>query len=322
MIKLSIIVPVYNVEEYIEECVQSLLKQTLKDIEIIVVNDGTKDSSIDKIKHLQSDNLIIIHQENAGLSAARNTGLNHAKGEYVTFVDSDDFIIYEEAYEQMYELAKTNHCDIVYGNALKYFSETKNYPLNTVYENDYPNCLSIDEFLVSVLKQKETFAPVWLYLYRRHLLVENNLQFKVGIYHEDEEFTPRVMIRANKVGIYNRVFYFYRQRQGSIVNSKLNVKMGDDVLEACVDLEPLLKTISNDNVRKLYLNYLAALMIEQIYKYKMTNLPKMYKTLILRNSCEKGSKLRSILISVNTQLYLKLEAAFRKNISGPDKFSI
>lgn len=311
MTKLSLVVPVYNVEDYIEECIQSLLQQTLDDFEIIIVNDGSTDGSIKRISNINSPKLKIIHRENGGLSAARNTGLEHATGEYIAFVDSDDYIIYPEAYEEMYKIAKSTQSDVIYGNALKYFSKDKFYPLNSEVKGNQQDVLSSDEFLIKVLKEKETFAPVWLYLYKRDLLMDNKLMFKEGIYHEDEQFTPRALIKAKQIGIYRKVFYLYRQRQGSIVNSNLNVQMGYDVLETCKELEAQLKLISNRRLRKLYLNYLAALIIEQIYKYKMNDVRFEYRSFILTNSCEIGSKLRAILININIKVYLRLEEKFR-----------
>ncbi|MDO4924791.1 MAG: glycosyltransferase [Turicibacter sp.] len=311
MTKLSIIVPVYNVQDYIEECIQSLLKQTLDDFEIIVVDDGATDDSIKRISHLKSPKLRIIRRENGGLSAARNTGLKNAKGEFIAFVDSDDYIILPNAYEEMYNLAKKTQSDVVYGNALKYFSDENKFPLNHQIQSNSKEVLTSDEFLFEVLKHKETFAPVWLYLYKRNLLVENMLMFKKGIYHEDEQFTPRVLTKANQVAIYHKVFYFYRQRVGSIVNSKLNIKMGYDVLQTCKELAPQLDLIQNKQIRKLYLNYLAALSIEQIYKYKMYDISQEYKKFILRYSSEIGSKIRAILINANVRLYLILEEKFR-----------
>ena len=311
MTKLSIVVPVYNVQDYIEECIQSLLQQTLDDFEVIVVNDGTTDESIERISHIQSPKLRIIHRENGGLSAARNTGLKNAIGEFVAFVDSDDYIILPNAYEEMYNLAKSTRSDVIYGNALKYFSEENKFPLNNQIKLNQKDLLTSDEFLLEVLKEKETFAPVWLYLYKRNLLVDNELMFKEGIYHEDEQFTPRVLTKATQIGVYRKVFYFYRQRMGSIVNSKLNVKMGYDVLQTCEELAPQLKLIQNKKVRTLYLNYVAALVIEQVYKYKMNDISREYKKFILRYSSEIGSKLRAILINTNVNIYLKLEEKFR-----------
>lgn len=122
-IKVSIIVPVYNVEDYIEECIDSIVNQTLKEIEIIIVNDGTKDNSIKKIeKYLSDPRVVLINKENGGLSSARNAGLKLAKGEYISFIDSDDFIeltMLEDLYNN------SEDSEIVFSDIILYNNITK-----------------------------------------------------------------------------------------------------------------------------------------------------------------------------------------------------
>ena len=120
--KISVIIPVYNVEEYIEQCVESVVNQTLKEIEIIIVNDGTQDNSMKKIERfLLDDRIIVINKENRGISSARNCGLKIAKGEYIAFVDSDDFID-EMMLEKLYENSENK--DIVISNVIEYNNVT------------------------------------------------------------------------------------------------------------------------------------------------------------------------------------------------------
>lgn len=117
-IKVSVIIPVYNVEEYIEKCLDSVVNQTLKEIEIIVVNDGTKDNSMKKIEKYFSDSRIkIINKQNGGQSSARNAGLAISKGEYISFIDSDDFIE-EKMLEELYN--ESENTDIVFSDSLNY----------------------------------------------------------------------------------------------------------------------------------------------------------------------------------------------------------
>lgn len=122
-IKVSVIVPVYNVEEYIEECIESIVNQTLKEIEIIIVNDGTKDNSMKKIeKYLSDSRIVIINKENGSISSARNAGLKIARGEYVTFIDSDDFIkitMLEKLYDQ------TSDFEIIFSDFIFYNNNSK-----------------------------------------------------------------------------------------------------------------------------------------------------------------------------------------------------
>ena len=106
MIKLSVIVPVYNVENYVSECIESIVSQTLKEIEIIVINDGCTDNSIENIKKIKDKRIMIVDKENGGLSSARNRGIKEAKGEYIIFIDSDDFLKYDNALEDIYNIAE------------------------------------------------------------------------------------------------------------------------------------------------------------------------------------------------------------------------
>lgn len=122
-IKISIIIPVYNVEEYIEQCLESVINQTLKEIEIIIVNDGTQDNSMKKIERFLSDKrIVVIDKENGGVSSARNVGLEIAKGEYIAFVDSDDFID-KIMLEKIYK--NTEERDIIISDIVEYNDETK-----------------------------------------------------------------------------------------------------------------------------------------------------------------------------------------------------
>ena len=122
-VKVSVIIPVYNVEKYIEQCIKSVVNQTLKEIEIIIVNDGTKDNSIKKIeKYLSDPRIVLINKENGGLSSARNAGMKVAKGEYISFIDSDDFIeltMLEDLYNN------SEKAEIVFSDIIFYDNKTK-----------------------------------------------------------------------------------------------------------------------------------------------------------------------------------------------------
>ncbi|MGR5906428.1 glycosyltransferase family 2 protein [Bacillus paranthracis] len=129
-IKLSVIITNYNKEQYIAQCLQSVIEQTLKGIEIIVVDDGSTDNSMRVLERYekQHNNLKVYRQQNAGVSAARNTGLQKANGEYVTFLDADDYV-HLAGYEKMYEVASGNNADMVIANIIC-FNEYKNWPLS------------------------------------------------------------------------------------------------------------------------------------------------------------------------------------------------
>jgi glycosyltransferase involved in cell wall biosynthesis len=310
--KLSIIVPVYNVEEYILECVQSLCNQTLKDIEIIVVDDGSTDNSINIVKEFKDKRIKIVTQQNGGLSSARNTGMKVAKGEYITFVDSDDYIGIKTAYEEMYNIAIRENSDIVAGNCLWYYSEEKKYKMDRKMTSFCKSPMQSEEFFIQCLKTKRVYVPVWLNIYKRNLLIDNNLYFKQGIYHEDEEFTPRVLLMAELVSIYNKEFYIYRQRENSITNSsKLNMKRGFDVLRISLELKKLADNINNDELKVEFKNYLCYIALDAIYKYKMKNIDCNVKKMINETSNTLPRKIKSYALQIDERLYFTLETGLR-----------
>ncbi len=206
MPKLSIIVPVYNVENYIEKCITSLLVSNNKDYEIIVVNDGTKDNSIEVVRKKFNDPRIrIVEQENAGLSAARNHGIAESKGEYLWFVDSDDWVETEEIPKMMENL---NGIDSLYFGS--YFTDYE--ILQPTRINVLDNKASTGRELMS--KDYAHCAPY--YLVRSQLLKDYNLLFKEGILHEDSLFTPILITHFGKIRRYETPVYHHLERRGSI----------------------------------------------------------------------------------------------------------
>lgn len=205
--RLSVIVPVYNVEQYIVKCVKSLLTQDYDDYEIVVVDDGTPDNSIELLtENVQNDRIKIIHQENGGLSAARNFGLSKASGDYVWFFDSDDWA---EEY-CLADIAKQfDGCDVLYFNA-HYNNKGTSQSISS-YHNDSK--------FGRELSMKEIYYPVQYYIYRREFLVSNHLTFTPGLLHEDSMFTPIALYQADRVKPYNTPVYHQYERGGSITQT-------------------------------------------------------------------------------------------------------
>lgn len=217
--KVSIIVPVYNVEDYIEKCLESLVNQTLKEIEIIVVNDGSTDSSLEKIeKFAQKDKRItVINQENQGQGTARNTGLNIAKGKYIGFVDSDDYVDLD-FYEKLYSAAKTNNADISAASILKH---KKYKSFNLLYKKQI--CANTTQNKIKVSQDKKgRFFYVWNRLYKTEFLKSQNLIFPSGVYYEDVMFSAKAILAANMVICISNTYYRYVERKTSTVKSKEN----------------------------------------------------------------------------------------------------
>lgn len=227
MSRISIIVPVHNTEHYLESTVRSLLTQTLKDIEIILVENGSTDNSLELCHEIaKTDGRIkVMHLERGDLSYARNSGLTLAASEYVAFVDSDD-TVKSEMYETLLGIAEEHDLDIVYSNMMK------------VYDNRPPKYIYKEDESVSVMTPKEMLMKNFTHkinvnactmIARRRLF--DDLKFPEGMYFEDRAFTFRLINAATKVGYINKAFYHYYQRSGSIVH-KRNWKMYYDFAES------------------------------------------------------------------------------------------
>lgn len=310
MIKLSVIVPVYNVENYVSECIESIVSQTLKEIEIIVINDGCTDNSIENIKKIKDKRIMIVDKENGGLSSARNRGIKEAKGEYIIFIDSDDFLKYDNALEDIYNIAEEYQCDIVCGNALIYHDDTDKYPMKRSIEIKKSKILNPIDFL----KKSMGFdwVPVPLYFYKTSFIKDNKLIFKEGIYHEDELFTPQAILKSNQIAIYDKEFYVYRQRDGSIMHTKSNTKKGYDIIENCLELEALFLSINDKELRDKLLERSVWIVFDNIYKYDLEYISNDVKKFVLRYSRTKSTIIRSNLLHINSRLYLKVDKIWRK----------
>lgn len=235
MLKLSIIVPVYNVEQWIGRCLESCLNQDIpkNDYEIIVVNDGSTDGSLAIAEQFASahDNIKVISRENGGLSAARNTGLKEAKGEYVWFIDSDDWIEHN-IIKKLLEYAFPKNLDILSFNRYKYYDDTRKSNLHVIHEAN--KVYSHDDFF----EIKGMSPGAWCALFKRSFLHNNSLCFLEGVLHEDQEFMPRAFYLAERISFIDVCAYYYFQRQGSIMRSIQSEKR-------CKDIQKVAKSLYN-----------------------------------------------------------------------------
>lgn len=212
MVKVSVIVPVYNVEEYLSKCLESLVNQTLEDIEIIVVNDGTKDNSqkiIDKYSKKYPNKIKSFIKENGGLSSARNYGLKYATGEYIGFVDSDDWVELD-MYEKMYNKAVENNFDIVVCDLFYYFEDVKKKASSNIKSD-----IKDDDVKKSMLN---IYPAAWNKIYHNKLF-KHNVMFKEKVWYEDVEFMYRLYPHIHSVGVISEPLYDYRQREGAITKT-------------------------------------------------------------------------------------------------------
>ncbi len=224
----SIIIPVYNVEKYLRECLESVLCQTYEDWEVICINDGSTDGSATILEEYaaKDSRFKVISQPNGGLSAARNTGLDAASGDYVLFLDSDDYL--EKEALQIVANNLTDE-DLICFSGRRFFEETGAYEEADILHKEtfstgweYYSKRALD-------KRDFAFVCVVLRCYKRAYLLDNGLRFKPGIYHEDNMFTPLACYYAKNVKVIPDVLYDYRVRGSSIMTSR-SLKHKEDII--------------------------------------------------------------------------------------------
>lgn len=249
--KVSVIIPVYNTEAYVEDAVRSILNQTLKDIEVIVINDGSTDNSLAIVERLalQDNRINVYSQGNQGLSVTRNIGIIKAKGEYLYFMDSDD-ILATDAFEKCYSECVDKKLDFIFFDADSFF-ENNAVSLDLDYKRTHlfeeRRVYSGIEMLYGMLKEKKYRASVCLNLIKRKFLEKCSLSFYPRIIHEDELFTATMYLKAKRVSCVHSVFYHRRVRQGSIMTNNFSIKNIESYFITIKELTLLSKSNVNWN---------------------------------------------------------------------------
>ena len=239
MKKISVIVPVYNVEKYLSQCLNSIIHQTYKNLEIILIDDGSTDSSgLICDNYSQKDKRIkIIHKSQGGLSDARNAGLKIATGEYISFIDSDDFIN-KNMYSILINNAQKYNSDIVWFNYYNYYSKKHFINSSIIKNNDLYDLSSSDKikFAKNLFYQYKMDAHVWAKLYKRSIF--NNIKFPYGKLFEDIFVFLPILSNAKIISTIPDCLYFYRNRSESIVNQyfKQNIIKNIDFIESRIIL--------------------------------------------------------------------------------------
>lgn len=225
MTKVSIIVPVYNVEKYLRKCLDSLINQTLKDIEIICINDGSTDKSLEILEEYKNrdSRIILLNQENSGQSIARNNGIKKATGEYLGFVDPDDWVDLDY-YEKLYNAASTNDTDIAVGGIIRVTGIKKKKFLNFEKETITDNTNL--KFELCDVPEK---SYVWNKIYKTEKLKEIGLEFEKGIFYEDCIFTPQTLFYLGKIVTVPNIYYYYLRRGNSTVKQRSEKANADNV---------------------------------------------------------------------------------------------
>lgn len=256
---LSIIVPVYNVEKYLSKCIESIIKNKENKIEIILVDDGSKDTSgkiCDKYAELDF-RIKSFHKKNGGLSDARNYGIKKAKGKYLMFIDSDDFIDSLKLNEIL-KILKEIEVDVILNSYFEYFNgELKNnLGVNKLlaerrYEVNNKLRAEIFEFT-------DGLWTAWKYIVKKEFLEMNNIEFKKGYLHEDVDYTTKILLKMKSFYYKKSDFYYYRiEREGSIMDKK-DIKSLKDTLDIVIDLNKfMIKEDINVELKNIVLNKLS-----------------------------------------------------------------
>ena len=260
MAKASVIIPVYNVEKYLPQCLESVVNQTLQDIEIICVNDGSTDGSLKVLEdYAQKDSRIrIINQDNQGQGVARNNALKIAEGEYIAFVDSDDWLE-TDALEKLYEFAKTCNAEAVVFDFVEFDEKSEKEKFESfgekikkryhydLTEKEYFNWKDLKKHCLINLTD-----AAWHKIYSRDFLIKNDIKFGIERYNEDDIFSQSVLLKANKIHYLNKYLYFYRERIDSSVNRITAERL--KIFKSIEQSEKLISDLGLDKVLALELS--------------------------------------------------------------------
>lgn len=288
-IKVSIIIPVYNVEKYLDKCVQSVLSQTLKKIEIFLIDDGSSDNSWNIVqKYAEQDKRIIaIQQENAGAAIARNRGLELARGEYIGFVDSDDYVD-ADYFEKLYKTAIEKDADIARAYVQSEIETSDEYQLVHSAEG-YDNYYNVESKLMVEKNKLNLTSSNWLAIYRRLLLEKNNIHFIPEIRTgQDNVFNLHVSYFANKVVFLEDPSYYHMNRRDGSLMTGFNFTT-DGLISRALVIE---ETVRFLNTTKNY--------DREVYAYRVKDVLSFFHSRLIKTNIDKTSrqKLIDILVPV------------------------
>lgn len=307
--KISVIVPIYKVEQYLNQCIDSIIAQTYINLEIILVNDGSPDNC-KKIcdEYAEKDTRIkVIHKKNGGMSDARNTGIEYAKGDYLTFIDSDDWV-------------EPDMIELLYNNLIHYNADVSSCSYYMVYTNSiiYFNCsndiisLNSEEAIKEICINQKLHTFLWGKLYKKNIF--NNLRLPKDKHYEDMFIILDIFSLVNQCVICSVAKYYYRQRKGSITHTN-NIKIFEAIeaieknLIIIKDKYPNIIEFGNARVLKVNLFVLSRVifipMYKQIPEYKkiLSILRKNYKYIIKNNAFTRNEKIKIIAIKINIKLF-------------------
>lgn len=313
--KLSVIIPVYNTEKYIQKCLDSIASQTMKDLEIVIVNDGSKDDSENIINQWIENNKDInvkyLKKENGGLSDARNLGVENASGKYISFVDSDDYLE-KDLYKNL-EQYMDQDVDLI-----KFKMSTYNVNGEIMEKMNGPifGKVTGEEAFAKLCTQDNFLEVACIYLYKREFFIKKDFKYELGTYHEDFGLTPWIMINAKSVVSTNEYGYCYLQRENSITTNKKTEKERKKAYDVLKHYDNAIKNITNaktsEQTQMLWKRYytnsllLKANALEKQDKNKFIKEIKQRK--VYKNIKSENIKqlIKKVIIAVNIKAYLKM----------------
>lgn len=276
---VTIIIPVYNVEKYLEECIDSVINQTYKNIEVILINDGSTDNSLEICNDysLKDTRIKVLHQENKGLSYTRNIGVKYAKGDYLLFLDSDDKLYNDSVLKKFTNIVKENESDLIYGSYtsfvdeeakhLKIKKEDKILDIN----NKNLESLSSKEVILKLLETNNYVSSATTKFYKLTTIKKNSIVFREGIYHEDEEWTLRILLNTKDIYIFDQKFYLRRYREDSIMTSqedeKLLKRINDKFTIVSSVLDYINSEVEEPEIRKSIVEYFSSFIVSNLLLY-------------------------------------------------------
>lgn len=303
--KISVIIPIYNVGFYLQECVNSVIKQTYKNLEIILVDDGSTDEcpNICDTYAKQYSNVKVVHKQNGGLSDARNVGILNSTGDYLLFLDADDFWKDSTAVQSLVDRINITHADLLNYSYIKYYEDLKKY-IN-YFENLEPLPLDFNklESIQYLLDNNLYIASACNKLIKKSLFEDGDLYFVKGIYSEDIDWCLRLLIKAESVDFICDNFYCYRQRSGSIthtINDKKCHDLTNNILKcfSLVNKSESLQDVLYKYVAYQYGTFFITQAVAENYQSECINELSKYKWVLKYHSNNKKLIILNIMVTL------------------------
>lgn len=275
-IEFSIIIPVYKVEQFLGQCVDSVLEQTYKNYEIVLVDDGSPDNCPQICDNYADkyNNIKVVHKENGGLSDARNVGLKSARGEYIIFLDSDDYWEENNFLEKIIKFLKyqkNKDLDIILFQAKKFIEEKGIYILDNLYQSDIINSLNKEETIKYLLKTESYSMQACTKIIKRKFLIQNKIQFTKGLLGEDLDWFLDLIMKANNIYAIDSINYVYRIREGSITQT-IGIKNMTDCIWMLKKWTLLIKKSDvKEEIKYYYYSILAYAYVVSLLNYQQLN---------------------------------------------------